>query len=158
MTIHLNNKKVSRREIRKIFTSIQDNKVLKSKGGFLFKSSVNRDEFHLGIIPVIIDGQRTHHYDIKLNYEDIYIFSGFFNSDGTLGILFTPPGKKENITIGFKTELKSAYSKTLSLLVDNGISDKMELDWISRKMIEEIGIFDPIPRYLKDFTPSQKHI
>lgn len=87
----------------------------------------------MGFIPVIIEGQRTHHYDIKLDYEDYYIFSGFFNGNGTLGILFTPPAKKEEISSDFEENLKSVYLQIIGVLVQNGMSDKIELDWIKKK-------------------------
>jgi len=150
MKLYLNNKKTTHREFGKVFKSIQNKKILQSKGGYLFKSSINKSEFHMGIIPVIIEGERTHHYDIKLDYEDDYIFSGFFNGNGTLGILFTPPGKKDEISSEFKENLKSVYLETLGVLTQNGISEKMELDWISQKMIGEIDIFHPVPQNIHD--------
>ncbi len=90
----------------------------------------------MGFIPVIIEGQRTHHYDIKLDYEDYYIFSGFFNGNGTLGILFTPPAKKEEISSDFEENLKSVYLQIIGVLVQNGMSDKIELDWINKKKLK----------------------
>lgn len=151
-SIYINNEKKTHRETGKILKSVQDIKILKFRGGFLFKSSINEHEFHLGIVPVMIEGERTHHYDIKLDYEDDYIFSGFFNVDGTLGMLFTPPGKKEDITDDFKAGLKKAYAETVNVLVESGLSKEIKLDWISIKMLEEAGLFQPVPQKLIDFT------
>ena len=150
MKLYLNNKITTQKEIHKVFKSIQNKKILLSKGGYLYKSSINESEFHMGIIPMIIEGERTHHYDIKLDFEDDYILSGFFNGNGTFGILFTPPGKKEEISSDFKENLKSVSIETLGILVQSGISKTMELDWISKKMLEEIGIFNRIPQTIKD--------
>lgn len=123
---------------------------MKARGGFLFKSAVNDEAFHLGIVPVIMGDQRNRHYDIKLDYEDQTVFSGFFNIDGTIGLLFTPPDKKENISDDFKEKLKTAYMNTAEELISMGLSEEMKLDWISCKALEEIGIYDPIPATLEE--------
>jgi len=152
--IYLNNELQTPKAIAKIFKSIQNTKVLKARAGFLFKSSINDCEFHIGLRPVLIEGERSHHYDIVLDFEDEYIFSGFFNVDGTLGILFTPPGKKEEISTEYKDKLRNTYKATAAVLIKNGFSKKMKLDWISQKIMEEIGIFDPIPSDLSGFNPQ----
>lgn len=147
--IIINNDETKPKDVKKIFKSIRDKKILKLKGGYLFKSTINESQFHLGILPVMIEGERTHHYDIKLDYENEYIFSGFFNLDGTLGILFTPPGKKEDISDNFKSKLKETYIATAETLISHGFPEETKLDWISQKALEEIGIYDPIPSDLK---------
>jgi hypothetical protein len=148
--IFLNNKLTDPEEINRIFQSIQVKKILEEKGGFLFKSSINDSEFHISIIPVIMDGQRTHHYDIRLDYEDEYILSGFFNIDGSLGMLFTPPGRKDRIEQNFKNRLKNCYRETAIVLLENGFPPDIKLDWVSQKILGEIGIFQTIPRTLSD--------
>ncbi len=153
--IHLNNEVLSHKKVKKIFRSIQDKKVLKAKGGFLFKSSINETEFHLGILPVLIEGERTHHYDIKLDYIDPYVFSGFFNADGTFGAVFTPPDKKELITEKYKEELKICYIATAQVLISNGVSAEMELDWITKTILEEAALFPEIPAVLGDLKTGE---
>ena len=149
-TVLLNNDQLPVHEVKKIFKSVQNKRILNAKGGFLFKSSITGSTLHLGILPVLIEGERTHHYDIKLDFQDEYNFTGFFNVDGSLGILFTPPGKKDVITDNFKKGLKEAYYITAEAFIEYGFSKKMELDWISRKMIGEIGIYEEIPGNLKE--------
>lgn len=148
--IYLNNELQSPKSINKIFKSIQNRKILKTRAGFLFKSSINDQNFHIGIRPVIMEGERSHHYDIRLDFENEYVFSGFFNVDGTIGILFTPPGKKEEISSEFKKNLKIVYKNTALILIENGFSENMKLDWISQKIADEIGIFDTSPVKLSD--------
>ncbi len=152
-SIHLNNKVLRTNEVKKIFKSVQNMKILKKKGGYLFKSSLNKTDFHIGIIPVLIEGERSHHYDIKLDYEDEYEFTGFFNTDGTIGILFSLPKQlnmTENISvkIDFLEKIKIIYTETADLLIKNGLSERMKLDWISRKIIDEADLFEPIPEFL----------
>lgn len=148
--VYLNNKKSSSKELKKVFKSIQDEKVLKLRGGFLFQSSVTEKRFYIGIIPSFIDGERGHHYDIKLDYEDEFKFSGNFNSDGTIGLVFIPAGGKDSITSEYKKKLKEIYSKTAGVLIYNGISSNMKLDWITQKIIEEISLFKDIPEKLDE--------
>jgi len=150
-SMYLNRELLNSKEVKKIFKSIQNKKVLKSKGGFLFKSSIKEGEFHLGILPMIIEGERSRHYDIKLGFEDHFVFSGFFNVDGTIGFLFIPPALKEDLTESFKEHIKRNYKNTAGILLDHGLSKEMKLDWITQQMLTELGNFDTIPQCLKDF-------
>ena len=101
---------------------------------------------------MIIEGVRSRHYDIKLDYEDQYIFSGFFNVDGTVGFLFIPPALKEELTEEFKDKIKQNYIDTAKMLRTNGFHPNMKLDWITQQMLSEMGNFNTIPQCLKDFT------
>ncbi|MBI9100562.1 MAG: hypothetical protein JEY91_18940 [Spirochaetaceae bacterium] len=146
--IHLNRKILNQKEVKKIFKSVQNKKILKEKGGYLFNSSLKDSDFYIGIRPVIVEGERTHHYEIELDYEDAYKLTGFFNVDGTLGMLFKPPASKHSITDEFKNQLKSSYEQTAEILVQNGFSEQVRFDWITQKMLGEIGLFEPVPQTL----------
>ena len=146
--IHLNREILNQKEIKKIFKSIQNKKILKQKGGYLFNSSIRDSDFYIGIIPVLIEGERSHHYDIKLEYEDLYKLTGFFNVDGTIGMLFTPSDKNGIINSEFKKRLRNCYIKTAGLLVQYGFPEQTGFDWITQKILAEIGIFEPVPQTL----------
>lgn len=147
-TVYLNNETITVKELKKVFKSIQDKKVLKLRGGFLFQSSVIDKKFYIGIIPSFIDGERGHHYDIKLDYEDEFKFTGNFNTDGTVGLVFLPTGGKESITDEFRKKLKEVYSKTAGVLINNGIAFDMKLDWITQRILEEVSLYTNIPEKL----------
>ncbi len=148
VSIFLNKKKLSAKATRKIFNSIQNEKIIKEKGGYIFKSSICKSNFHIGIVPSFIEGERTHHYDIELGYEDEYILTGFINIDRTIGFLFTPPGKKESINQDFRDGLKESYSKTAEILIQNGFPPDFRLDWITKKMLEDAKLFLQTPENL----------
>lgn len=152
LKLYINRDKASPKEMKNVFTSIQNPKVLAEKGGFLFRSSINEKEFHIGIIPNFNYGERGHHYDIELKYTDEFRLTGFFNTDGSLNILFTPPDNKEDITSEYKTKIKSAYRRTAELFITYGFNPDISLDWITQKILEELKTFSPIPKVLSDFT------
>ena len=149
--IHLNKDILSKKSTKKIFKSLQNAKIVKEKGGFLFKSSISGLHFHIGILPSFIGGERSHHYDIELEYEDEFVFTGFINPNCTIGFLFTPPDKKESISEEYKKQLRKCYILTTHVLIENGFSPDFQLDWITQKLLDEINIFSNIPEKLGQF-------
>lgn len=149
-SIFLDNKAVSSKEFSRIIVSIQKSSVLKQRGGFLFQSCLKETDLYIGIVPSFMEGERGHHYDIKLDYSDDYKFSGNFNADGTLGMVFIPKVEKENIGKEFKTKIKEAFITTLQIFAEHGLSTTMKLDWVTKRIIEEVQLFEPIPDTLGD--------
>lgn len=143
--IYLDNKSISNREFKKILDSIQDQNILKLRGGFLFQSCLKDSDLYIGIIPAFMEGERGHHYDIKLDFSDEYKFSGNFNADGTLGMVFFPPTAKEDLSKDYLSKIRESLIRTVSIFIDHGLSRDMKLDWMTQKVIEEVGLFHTIP-------------
>lgn len=144
--IYLNREHTTPKEMKRVLKSIQNNRILKEKGGFLFQSSLNDSELHIGIVPFFIDGERTRHYDIELDYADKFQLSGFFNADGTIGMLFKPPENKQDMDSEYKCKIKKCYINTVALLSSCGLSLSMEFDWITKKIMEESKFSDTPPQ------------
>ncbi len=143
---------IDNREFSEVLNSVQNSKILTDKGGFLLRSSINSKNFHIGIIPNFVNGERAHHYDIKLDYEDKYRLTGMFNVDNSMNILFTPPDDKSQITDLFKSELKDCYKITAAILVFYGIKGDKKLDWITNKILTEMNMYKAIPNTLKELV------
>lgn len=152
--IYLDNRRISNREFMKILGSIQDKNILKLRGGFLFQSCLKESDLYIGIIPAFMEGERGHHYDIKLDYSDEFKFSGNFNADGTLGMVFFPPVAKEELSKEYLSKIKQALIKTISIFIDHGLSRDMKLDWMTQKIIEEVELFDKIPEITGELIQS----
>ena len=54
--IHLNNELIRKKEIVKIVKSLCDVRIIREKGGFLFKSSFQNGHFYIGLLPYLIEG------------------------------------------------------------------------------------------------------
>jgi hypothetical protein len=117
-----------------------------ANGGFLIKSAVSKQQLYIGIIPVLKDGERGRHYDITLGCDDDTTFTGAVNTDLTLTLLLSaPPKEKEALTPALRKRIKEAYIDTASAYLACGFPPDTELDWISRKMLEELGLFTVPP-------------
>lgn len=150
--IFFDGKLIDHKEFIIVLKSIQNSNILTDKGGFLFRSSMNENNFHIGIIPNFTNGERVHHYDIVLDYEDKYRLTGMFNVDNSLNILFTPPDDKNLITDGFKIKLKNCYKITSAIFIFSGIKSDKPLDWITKKILNEINMFTTVPNTLREIV------
>ena len=62
----LNGRRPERKEIEQFMFAITDSEVLKSSGGYLFKSCFLDGVLYIGIKAAISEGERLHHYDIQV--------------------------------------------------------------------------------------------
>ncbi len=142
----VNGTSYSLEEVRlKIIRLFQDDVVI-ANGGFLFKSSISERLLHLGIIPVLKNGERGRHYDIVLACEDDTAFTGAVNTDLSITLMLTtPPKNKEAVTPALRTRIKQAYIDTAEAYLACGFPTNTKFDWISRKMLEELEVFTTVP-------------
>lgn len=119
-------------------------------GGFLIKcyreseqpdpDRQAREAFHLGILPVIDGGLRNRHYDIAISGDPAYTLTGFLNTDHTLGLVFMPPSKGSP-SEEFLNRIRRQYIECVRSLVETGVPQEWEFDWITRQVAEEAGLF-----------------
>lgn len=146
VTVHVNDEVFSPVKRRRFFSTLCDRDVITRNGGFLFKSSVNETDFFLGIFPAFVEGARTYHYDIHLPFEDDYTFTGFINTDASIGLLVSP-SKNTDVTSGtFKERVTWCYRMTAGVFVENGFSHEFLLDAATGQLLEELALFSETPR------------
>ena len=126
--------------------------ILKSCGGYVITYRIHKSIAYIGVKPSIIDGQRSNHYDLKAGPETKVFLTGGINVNGEISLLFKI--SKTELNKEIKSELKKLYLSLADLLIKNGYRGTGTLDWITRKIIEESGLFLPIPSTIFDLTPA----
>lgn len=144
LPIMLNGSRPTPAEITKFIHAISNPVKLQLVGGYLFKSCVSDLILHIGIVPAISEGERLHHYDIGV--PNVKSLIGTISNTGSLSILFRAEKSDLNEVARKKWQLN--YIAFADFLVANGYSGKGDLDWISKEIITESGIFNPIPQNL----------
>lgn len=142
----LNGKKPGKAEVKQFVNALSDPKILNSTGGYLFKTCLADGELHIGIAPAISEGERLHHYDIKVPDSEHLI--GGVSATGEISLLFRAD-KTELNDIG-RAQWKLIFCSFAAGLLDRGYTGKGQLDWITRQIIQESEIFKPVPETLKD--------
>ena len=136
----------------KMVHAFYDYNILKSCGGYVFTYRIDKGTAYIGVMPSIIDGQRSNHYDLKAGPETKVFLTGGINTNGEISLLFKI--SKTELTMEIKSELRELYIKLADLLIKNGYEGPGALDWITRKIIEESELFLPIPSTIFDLTPA----
>ena len=142
----LNSSRPSAREIRQFIRALADERTLSARGGYLFKSCLAGGELHIGIVPAIAEGERLHHYDIRV--PDGRHLLGSLSATGEFTVLFKAASLDEEARNAWREQ----YEALAVTLLELGYAGEGRLDWISRKIIEESGLFDPIPETLAEIA------
>jgi len=144
LPVMLNGSHPTSAEITELIHAISNPIKLQLAGGYLFKSCVSDGILHIGIVPAISESERLHHYDIAV--PNVRSLIGTISNTGNLSILFRADKSELNETAREKWQL--SYMAFADFLVANGYAGKGDLDWISKEIITESGIFVPTPRTL----------
>ena len=116
---------------------------LRSCGGYMFTYRVDNNTAYIGVKPSIVDGQRSHHYDLKAGPETKVFLIGGISADGKMSLLFRIP--ETELSADVKSELRELYFRFAGLLKQNGYGGLGVLDWISRKILQESELFPSTP-------------
>ena len=139
LKIFVANNPVRESEYGNIFASFTDPAVLQRNGGLLLKAAVEKDKVSLGLLPSFSEGIRNMHYTIRLDSENGYMFTGFFNTDGSLCLI--PLAEKGNH--GDRPDF-AKIAETLLLflevLLEYGMNEKTMLDNITTGILSRSGI------------------
>lgn len=140
----LNGSRPGKKELRQFIHAISDPPALRASGGFLFRFCLWKDSLHLGIVPAISEGERLHHYDIKIPGDENVI--GSISATGEFTLLFK--AEKEELDDDIREKWRNEFKVFASVLISRGYDGKGNLDWITKQIIEESGIFNPVPETL----------
>ena len=120
--------------------------IVTEKGGYLFKSRMDGQAFHFGILPNFLNGQRTYHYDIDIGPSEFNLI-GSINANGSLTAVF----KLDRAKVGHplpeavREEYRRQYAVLAWFLIDCGLSPSFPLDSISIGVLDEAGIVKHSP-------------
>ncbi len=128
--------------------AITDSEILRSSGGYLFKSCFLDGVLYIGIKPAISEGERLHHYDIHVPKAEHII--GSISATGGFTLLFK--AEKADLNNESRGYWKTEFTAFAEVLLSLGYQGKGELDWITRQIIEESGIFEPTPTTLAEIN------
>jgi len=145
-TLYLNDRKAGKKHIREMISALNDRTIRTEKGGYLFKAASSNKNLYLGIIPCMISGERTHHYDIALPESMVHVLTGSLTPEGLFTILFIP--KQITLSDEMRLAYHSAYIDLAAGLLGRGLTGPGELDGVSRMMLESSGVMNPAPSSL----------
>lgn len=138
-TIILNTKPCSIHDFLEVVRSLADKRILAEKGGYLFKAAFIDGDCHIGIVPWVLDGQRTHHYDIHLINEDMFTLIGSIDAKGEWNLLFKPEkGKRPSATE--KARLAGVYRDIAALFIDSDLPYETPLSRATGLLLTQAGI------------------
>ena len=134
--------------------ALNSRKIRTEKGGYLFKAASDEENLYLGIIPCISDGERTHHYDIRMPGNLEYVLTGGIIPEGKITVLFIPADR--NLTDMMRRGYRSIYVDLAAGLIAAGFSAPGEIDEVSMAMLEKAELFPSVPLTLQEIADQDK--
>lgn len=146
-SVVLNGRRAGAELLRQVALALADPDVLAERGGFLFKATLGEDTAWLDVVPCVMDGVRSYHYNMRMQEENDCTLTGAVNANGIFTIFFSPRsgGLSEDLLAG----LRLAYGRMARLLMDNGYPGEGKLDWATLNLLEETGICRTPPSSLR---------
>jgi len=148
LTLILNGETAGSKTIAQMVQAFCSPDILRSCGGYIITFRAHDNTAYMGVMPSILGGQRSNHYDLKAGPETNVFLTGGINADGEISLLFNI--SKAELTADTESELRGLYFRFADLLTQNGYEGPGTLDWISRKIMQESEIFSPIPLTIFD--------
>ncbi|MDA3939654.1 MAG: hypothetical protein PF693_10125 [Spirochaetia bacterium] len=150
--LNINGKAETNTTTSKMIQAFFNKDILQSSGGYILTYKIHKYVSYLGIMPSIIAGQRSNHYDLKTGPVTEVFLTGGINTNGEISLIYKIT--KEELTEKIKSELKELYISFANLLKKNGYEGDGTYDWITVKIIEESQLFLPIPSTIFDLPPA----
>ncbi len=134
----LNGDAVSAKELSLLAEALSTPGIVTEKGGYLFKSRMDGQRFHLGILPNFLNGLRTYHYDIDIG-PSAFNLIGSIKANGTLTVVFKPDRAKlgHPLPDADREEYRRQYAELARFLIECGLPPSFPLDSISTDVLRE---------------------
>jgi hypothetical protein len=127
--------------------ALNDPRVLQEKAGFLFKASFDGDCLMLAVAPTLINGERSYHYNLRLEKEDAFTLIGDVNAQGVFTILFKPESRAA--VSQHATEYIGRFRSLAAFLKTTGYTGAGRLDEVTQDILRTLGL-SPVPESLSD--------
>ncbi len=136
--VMLNGEAVSAKDLAFLAKAMSTPDIVKEKGGYLFKSRVDGQTFHFGIMPNFLNGQRTYHYDIDIGPSEFNLI-GSINANGSLTAVFKLDRAKigHPIPVADREEYRRQYAQLARFLIECGLPSSFPLDYITTEVLRE---------------------
>jgi len=129
--------------------ALNDERIVREKAGFLFKAGFDGDHLMLAVLPTLINGERSFHYNQHLDKEDIFTLIGDINAEGVFTILFNPESREQVESDSAKyIEL---FRQLAAFLIENGYTGEGVLDSVTQDVLKRLGL-SPAPQTLAELT------
>jgi len=146
----LNGEQPGPKDIEMFIVGISDPARLRASGGYLFKMGLVGEgaeeemKVLIAICPAISEGERLHHYDIDVADPNPII--GTISATGDFSLVFKT--QKKNLDEGERKHWRNRFVAFASTLLNVGYRGVGSLDWITRSLLKEMGVFEAVPETL----------
>jgi hypothetical protein len=124
--------------------ALNDARLTTEKGGFLFKVSFDGDHIMLAAVPTLICNERSYHYNLRLDREDLFTLFGDVNAHGVFTILFKPESLSQ---LHQQAETYVELFQRLALFFrEAGYCGEGRLDEVTQETLTMLGVVPPPDR------------
>jgi hypothetical protein len=150
----LNGKALHSKDASRIISSLSDRALLTAKGGYLLKAAVIHGRCYLALLPHMVDGVRQYHYTMQLPVEDPHELGGFINSNGSIEWLFRMDALTHDSgpSRDYLRTISEHYVRIARLFLEHGFNGEFSLDFATRNVLGELGLFKGVPQTLADLA------
>lgn len=140
-SVILNGQPASEKDLALLAQALSTPDIVTEKGGYLFKSRMDGETFHFGILPNFLNGQRAYHYEIHIEPSPFNLI-GSINPNGTLTVLFKPDRSKigQPLSHAEKAEYGRQYAQLARFLLQCGLPATFPLDSVSAGVLREMEL------------------
>jgi hypothetical protein len=138
----LNGRNATPGAVRELLSIVADRDRLTANGGFLFRAHMTGSRAFFGVLPVILEGVRYYHYDIRLGTSAVPVLVGEFDPDESVRILCPPTGGHDRSPYDIPA-VRFQVSLFCRFITSHGYPGERALDWITMNWFSETGLFDP---------------
>ncbi len=147
----MNGEKPSPGLLAQMAAALGDSAVLAAHGGFLLRAAWGKDEFHVGIVPVVVEGKRSYHF--AMDFPDAPVsLTGFVETDGRLSIFLARPGRAAELSSEERELGRSLYEHFARFLLEAGANPETELHELTQQALCEAGLVDSAPATLGELA------
>jgi hypothetical protein len=133
--------------------ALNDECIVREKAGFLFKASLDGDHLMLAAAPCLINGERTMHYNMHLEKENVFTLIGAVNALGVFCFLFNPESREQ--VAAQADEYVELFRRFAAFLIEGGYTGDGALDEVTQGLLEKLGL-SPAPKTLTDLVKSRR--
>jgi len=129
--------------------ALNDERIVREKAGFLFKAGFDGDHLMLAVLPTMINGERSYHYNQHLEKEDAFTLLGDVNAEGVFTILFKPESR-EQVEADSEKYIE-LFRRFAAFLVESGYTGDGALDEVTQGVLKSLGL-SPVPQTLVELA------
>jgi len=127
--------------------ALNDPRIIREKSGFLFKAGFDGDHLMLEAAPTLINGERSYHYNMRLQKEDAFTLIGAVTAEGVFNILFKP--ENYAAVVEHAAEYIQVFRRFAAFLLAAGYIGEGRLNEVARSVLAELGL-NPAPETLAE--------